>query len=93
MAWLRRRGGGFLFSSSEASAAGASYVWGWGNAQAKADPMARQDSFELLDPSQRAYWTAKDGRTSLKEKIAALKEPIESSVSVDVILVGFSGDG
>lgn len=62
-------------------------------AQAKADPMARRDSFELLDPALRAYWTAKDGHTSLKEKIASLQEPIESSVSVDVVLVGFSGDG
>jgi hypothetical protein len=55
--------------------------------------MARKDSFTLLDASQRAYWTAKHGRSTLRQKMDELEQPIESSVSVDVILVGFSGDG
>jgi len=56
------------------------------------DPQASQDSFFLLGAQQQRAW-ASLAHSTLSELLAQLEEPLEVTMSLDVRLVGFEGDG
>lgn len=58
----------------------------------KTDPTAKLDVYPMLSEVHREVWARESGG-SLAEKIEKLQTPLETTTSVEVKLIGFSGDG